>query len=323
MNKFRIAFLLILGVVLAAQSNFTNNIQVIHEFYADGYWAVSHRMPSERVSECAVRAQFLCEEGTSGVSEKGPSLGKDLNATVFYWQRRSFETAWSLEKQYYEKEFNLFTNTLCWIQMDFEAISRDRYSAFLLDAYAPCILMTLIQLQEETLPQRDWLSTSRLEQLFATYSQFMQRRSYTQSRITKKYATVMILMIIGNRISDYEKINGKLPGTLTETGIPDELKVDAWKREITYIQKAGRWFLLSLGERGVAEDVDIDNNSPFFQYNSRQNIVLYSGLFKKIREYYKTGKLKIGRYCFEKDQTKGTLITTIISCSSQDRAKSE
>jgi hypothetical protein len=313
MNKYFAIYLWVTGVAWTALCAPFPDIPTIHRFYGDGYQAVVGDMPADRVSECAVPAKFLNRRSVFSTIVRKLSEASAYQETIttnfFFWRRRSFETACSLEKHFHENQFALFTNTLHWVQSDFGTISRDHESTFYFGVYAECVLMTLIRLQEEKVPQRDWLTQQRLNEAFATRNLYRTPYFY-RGRTAKKYVTVMTLMLIGNRIAEYEKENGVLPRSLAEMRLPDELYVDAWERPIAYTRTDGRWFLQSLGENGVASGVDIDNNFPFFQYNSSGNLVLFSGFINVQSEYYKTGSLKLGRFSFTRSPKTGAPSTS-------------
>jgi len=291
------------GVLQSVYSDSLN--QTIHRFYGDGYRAVADDMPNDRVSECAIPSKFLNKRKWWRTFYQSPQNIETLRENAYFWKRRSFETAWSLEKHFYENEYDAFMNTLNWIQSDFNTIQSDYHSFNHFRVYAESVIMVLIRLQEEKMPQRSWLSAQRLDRLLNT-----RRSYYSQTSSVARYATVMTMVIISYWLSEYEKENGMLPFSLEEANIPESLRTDIWKRPISYTQTDGRWFLLSLGERGASDkyvggDIDINNNNPFFQYSFNSNIVLYSGISIVLSDYYRTGKLKVGRFSFVRNPETG------------------
>ncbi|MDR2848941.1 MAG: hypothetical protein LBW77_00100, partial [Verrucomicrobiota bacterium] len=158
MNNRLVVCLWILGGALTASCAPSPLTQTINLFHGGGYRAVESELSHDRISEkpippdiltkrTALKPFFLALVGKSAVSEK------DANKIAQFWRKRAFETAYSLEKHFYENRFDSFTNSLNWVRSDFDTISLDIYSMAYLYSYTDCILTTLFRLLEETVPQ--------------------------------------------------------------------------------------------------------------------------------------------------------------------------
>ena len=88
--------------------------------------------------------------------------------------------------------------------------------------------------------------------------------------------------------------NGILPDKLCDLPEVTHLLNDAWGHSIQYSNERGRWFLKSLGKKGVDEEFDMSSHIPMFT-PTPQNIVYYEGMSQLREKLFGQGEIQIGK----------------------------
>lgn len=212
-----------------------------------------------------------------------------------YWRQRSFESAYLLEKQFYENDLSSFTRTLQDVHSDYREISRDFFWHIYFQTYSEMILPSLARLSNEQMEQNNWITEQMLENLFETKK--LNKKSW---RWVDRTTQNIKILILAARIKQYKIQNSKFPESLDEIAHEKELLTDVTGRPFVYTHHGETWFLKGCSSNNqYGYDSDINNHVPIFPPTTLRDVVFYPDLASRQRELFEKGEIHIGRVSTE------------------------